>query len=187
MLKGKLEGISWCFWPPTFLLKRSKTPTAKTCEDDCFMFPCVSSDIRQKRESLKHLCCDYRRHNFSSPSSKDPHSTHSYSQCPDCFHIHAGNRVTFCQLLNSFPVHVARKLKIQQRYSKPSNSLDSHKLVYLWRKTTWGNRPLPPSQLAVDHIDVCMFMQLTPYVVYKSQVLTTSQQRCNFTALFGIW
>lgn len=63
------------------------------------MFPCVSSDIRQEKGSLKHLCCDYWRHDSSSPSSKDLHSTHSYSQGPDCFHIHAGNTVAFCEPL----------------------------------------------------------------------------------------
>ncbi len=64
-------------------------------EDGCSVFPYMSSDIRQKRESLKHLCCDYWKRDFSSPSSKDLHSIHSCSQRPDCFHIHAGNTVAF--------------------------------------------------------------------------------------------
>lgn len=62
--------------------------------DSCFMFPCMSSDTLQEKGSLEHLCCDYREHDFSSPSSKDLHSIHSYSKYPDCFHIHVGIQQT---------------------------------------------------------------------------------------------
>lgn len=104
MLKSqrKFEGRSWYFRPPTFL---PHTKLNSHCKDllsllimivSCFS---MSSDICQKKGSLKHLCCDYWRHNFSSPSSKDPHSTHSSSQGPDFFHIHTGGRVAFCELL----------------------------------------------------------------------------------------
>lgn len=77
----------------TFLFKLNKTPpTLLKMTALCFLH--MSSDIRQKQRSLNHLCCDYWRHDFSSPSSKDLHSTHSCSLCPDCFHIHAGNSAT---------------------------------------------------------------------------------------------
>lgn len=101
--------IPWCFWLVTFLPKLNKTPTAKTLSSPLKMtglrFPTWALTSVKRKGSLKHLC--YLKHDFSSPSSKNLHSTHSYFQHPDCFHIHAGNSHIF------FLGHVDRVLALQ--------------------------------------------------------------------------
>lgn len=87
-LRGEVDVFA--FWPSYGQAKQNscRKDVVSPPAVDCFMFPYMSSDIRQAKGFLKHLCCDCLKHDLSSPLSEDLHSTHSYTNVPDYFNIY---------------------------------------------------------------------------------------------------